>query len=127
MNATLEDRLPAPLRELVLAHDLKDGFLKRFEAGLRHVELELEVWEEELRNAWRYTLSYEDVRRASFRASRYDSLPGPGGFGELTRDEVDLLSDGGIRHRFLFSTGIELVIDFSTFSFAVKGRRAMSD
>lgn len=41
------------------------------------------------------------------------ALGGPGGYGDLGYDEVDVLDDGSFEHRMLFSSSIELRFRFA--------------
>jgi hypothetical protein len=41
------------------------------------------------------------------------ALGGPGGFGDLGYDEIDVLDDGAFEHRMLFSSSVELRFRFA--------------
>lgn len=45
------------------------------------------------------------------------SLPGPGGYGDLGYDEIEVVEGGLFEHRILFSSGIELMFRFTGITF----------
>lgn len=61
-------------------------------------------------------LQYEQV--GSFRSTSdpQEGLPGPFGYGDIGGDEIEMLAEGIFEHRFLFSSGIELAIQFGGFT-----------
>jgi len=66
-------------------------------------------------NEWiplRYSIRYSNVTSLSAQADPEIGLPGPYGFGDLGYDEFHLGANGQVEHHLLFSTGIELVIEF---------------
>ncbi len=62
-------------------------------------------------------MNYGGVRSIQSTADPEKGLPGPHGYGDLGYDEIDLIQPGHYEHRMLFSTGIELLVQFSEFSF----------
>lgn len=69
----------------------------------------------------RLTLTYGGVERVESTADPDVGLGGPHGYGDLGYDELDVLPTGAIEHRLLFSTGVELVLVFSSFAFTRAG------
>ncbi len=65
----------------------------------------------------RFTLTYSVVERVQSAADPQAGLGGPGGYGDLGYDELDILPTGAFEHRLLFSTGIELALVFRDFAF----------
>jgi hypothetical protein len=63
----------------------------------------------------RLILLYTGVDRFEGFAAPDVYLRGPGGFGDLGYCEVDVLESGSFEHRLLFSTGIELIVEFRGF------------
>ena len=57
-------------------------------------------------------ICYKGVSRFKSFAGRGKALPGPSGYGDLGYYEIELLDDGFLEHRLLFSSGIELSIIF---------------
>ena len=57
-------------------------------------------------------LQYRDVTEVGSTADPDKGLLGPHGYGDLGYDELELLSDGMLEHRFLFSSGIEIFVRF---------------
>lgn len=59
------------------------------------------------------TLTYEGVTALSFTGDPKAGLRGPHGFGDLGYHEVDVGPVGGFEHRVLFSSGIEMRVQFA--------------
>ena len=59
-----------------------------------------------------YTLVYGGVVSHRFTSDPDVALPEPRRFGDLGYDEPDVLTDDIFQHRLLFSSGIELQVDF---------------
>jgi hypothetical protein len=113
--AAIHDRLPPDLiatQESVSLHDtrLREMQLLLNDRSLR-VALESHAGDKRL------TLLYSGVNRFDSFAAPDVYLGGPGGYGDLGYCEVDVLPDGSFEHRLLFSTGIELVVEFRGFQF----------
>lgn len=64
----------------------------------------------------RFTLEYRGLIGAATTADPECGLSGPHGFGDLGYTEEDIVEDGTLEHRLLFSTGIELQIRFRDFA-----------
>jgi hypothetical protein len=111
--ATIRDRLPADLlatEESVSLHDTRLRELRLLPAERTlHVGLETYAADERL------TLVYSGVERVESFADPEVGLCGPAGYGDLGYWEVDVLQSGLFEHRLLFSTGIELVVEFRGF------------
>ena len=65
-------------------------------------------------------LTYSGVRNLSTTADPEQGLQGSHGYGDLGYDEVELLPDGAVEHRLLFSSGIELTVQFDHFRLAYR-------
>lgn len=61
-----------------------------------------------------FKLLYGSVVAHRFFSDPDIGLPGPNGFGDLGYDEPDVLSVDLFQHRLLFSSGIELQVDFAS-------------
>jgi hypothetical protein len=68
----------------------------------------------------RVQLTYLVLRRVTSTADPEVGLGGPHGYGDLGYDEIELLADGSFAHRMLFSSGIELAVEFEQFRLEVE-------
>lgn len=60
----------------------------------------------------RFFLNYKNVLRLQSQADPQKGLEGPFGYGDVGYDEIEVVSAGLFEHRLLFSSGIELNIQF---------------
>lgn len=65
----------------------------------------------------RFRFSDGEVASVTSTADRETGLPGPHGYGDLGCDEIECIGAGICEYRMLFSSGIELQVRFSEFSF----------
>jgi hypothetical protein len=117
--ASIRDQLPVDLlatQETVSLHDTRLREL-RFVVDDSSLVLELESYTGDER----FALVYSGVERFESSADPKVGLRGPHGYGDLGYCEVDLRTTGAFEHRILFSTGIELVVVFRTFSLRRSG------
>jgi hypothetical protein len=114
--ATIRDRLPIELLTIVEKTSLHDARLRKLELavndGTLSVELDCYAADE------RFDLFYSRVTRFESSADPKLGLRGPAGYGDLGNDEVDVLPDGAFVYQLLFSSGIELAIEFREFKFS---------
>lgn len=61
-------------------------------------------------------LQYDEVRSLDSTSNPQKGLAGPFGYGDIGGDEIEMLAEGIFEHRFLFSSGIELAIQFGGFT-----------
>lgn len=61
----------------------------------------------------RVRLRYTGLRLFSSSADPQKGLGGPHGYGDWGYDEFDVLPNGDVEHRILFSSGIELTLVFA--------------
>lgn len=111
--ATIRHELPADLlarEESISLHDtrLRELRISRNDGTLR-LGLETHSGDERL------TLVYREVERFESLADPKVGLRGPAGYGDLGYCEVEVLPGGTFEHRMLFSTGIELIVEFREF------------
>jgi hypothetical protein len=104
-----------PFPDAVAAIDrvpsLHDARLKRLEQFHDSATLALDRWGEE--GGWVPTeLRYGGVDRVAVSTDADGELPGPTGFGDLGYWEFDTTASGLYEHRVLFSSGVELCIQF---------------
>ena len=57
-------------------------------------------------------LAYQDVSVFRSTSSPEKALGGPAGYGDLGYDEIEMLGEQAFEHRLLFSSGIEMQIQF---------------
>lgn len=111
--ATIRDRLPPDLiatEEWVSLHDTRLRELRLLlTEGTLTLGLDSHAGDE------RITITYSGVERYESIADPEVGLGGPAGYGDLGYWEVDVLPDGALEHRMLFSSGIELWVTFHGF------------
>ena len=113
--------LPPELQRFTSKVSLHDARLRHLQlaAGKLKLKLDGSSYEEEPRGYFdrRFDLTYEGVDSLTSIADPDAGLPGPHGYGDLGYDEIEVLPNGHYEHRMLFSTGIELHVRFTGFSF----------
>jgi hypothetical protein len=120
--------LPSGISQLSDNETLHDATLTSIELDMavRALAIKLRGWNRPFREGRLFTLSYGNVGTVSISAVSKHPLPGAPGFGDLGYWEFDVHSPGTFTHRMLFSTGIELSVFFSRFSYTTsrtRGRR----
>jgi hypothetical protein len=114
--------LPADLRRLEQECSLHDGRIIRLHIEPIQKTLELELvgdcCDESLPKSYarRYRLTYKELESFTSIANPKRHLPGPGGYGDLGYDEIEVLAPGRFEHRMLFSSSIEFHVRFGSFS-----------
>jgi len=111
--AAIRDRLPPDLLATQESVSLHDTRLRELQLLLADKSLRIVL--ETYSGAERLTLLYTGVVRFDSFAAPDVYLGGPGGYGDLGYCEADVLTGGSFEHRLLFSTGIELVVEFRGF------------
>ena len=116
--AGIFDKLPLDLVRLNETVILGDAHLHQLNVDVSYAKVTLVVLAEDMttREDRKVALEYGKVRGLKSVSDPYKSLSGPGGFGDLGNDEIELLDDGCLEHRFLFSSGIEIAIQFRDFT-----------
>jgi hypothetical protein len=113
--------LPLELQRFTSKVSLHDARMRhlRLAAGLLKLKLDGSGYQEETRSYFdrRFDLTYGGVDSLTSTADPDTGLPGPHGYGDLGYDEIEVLANGRYEHRMLFSTGIELHVQFNEFSF----------
>jgi hypothetical protein len=113
--------LPPDLQRLAKKCCLHDAALTRLELSIPDGKLVLELlgdhYDESLPSSYarRFRLTYLGVSSFTSTADPHRTLGGPGGYGDLGYDELEVTSPGCFEHRMLFSTSIEFAIRFSGF------------
>ena len=113
--------LPPQLQRFTSEVSLHDARMRHLHlaAGLLKLKLDGSGYQDESRGYFdrRFDLTYEGVDSLLSTADPDAGLPGPHGYGDLGYDEIDVLANERFEHRMLFSTGIELHVRFTGFSF----------
>ena len=118
---SVKARLQPALIRLHEICTLHDGCLRAIEADMVRREAILDVdghryiAEERRYGRREFRLLYGDVLRLGSTATPEHALGGPPGFGDLGYDEIELIADGVFEHRMLFSSGIEIAVQFGRF------------
>lgn len=114
----VKDLLPAGARRLEEEISIHDAKLLRLDVDIAAGTLLMVVdgydWREGSSPlpARTFTLKYEGVCWFRSVADPRSGMNGPFGYGDLGYWEFEVLGDGTIEHRMLFSTGIELHVRF---------------
>jgi hypothetical protein len=114
---SIRDRLPADLQNLLAQFSLHDGRLRSLTLDVagRTAVVRFDAGDITMREGRDVSLHYGDVSVVESTSDPKRGLPGPHGYGDVGNDEIELFEDGGLEHRFLFSTGIQMRIRFRTF------------
>jgi hypothetical protein len=106
----IRHRLPTDLIALEESGDLNDCRLSSFKlsAGAGELSLQLETFEADAL----LTLTYSGLKQFNGFTDLLGGVGGSVGLGDLGYGECDVLPDGLIEHRLLFSSGIEWVMTF---------------
>ena len=113
----VRSRLPVeflPLTSEVVIHDARLlSAVCRIEEGA--FELRLDPGPFTNRDWVELRLLYIGVSGVRFSSDPDKGLSGPHGFGDLGYDEIEALDGGMFEHGLLFSSGIELAVEFAAF------------
>lgn len=124
---SVQATLPSELQRFTSKVSLHDARMRRLHlaAGLLKLELDGCGYQEESRSYVnrRFALTYGGVDSLTSTADPDSGLPGPHGYGDLGYDELEVLANGHYEHRMLFSTGIELLVRFTEFSFSYEDNK----
>jgi hypothetical protein len=118
--ASVRGSLPRPVYEFLDAHTLHDAEVRELSVDLpgQRARLLADGYDARLDKSVHYALEYSRITTFTLLASHGEVLPGPAGLGHLGYDEFELLAGGRFEHRLLFSTGVEVVVNFGAFSFS---------
>lgn len=113
----IKEQLPESLTFLAEKISLHDATLWNIyhEVKANILTIELDCYDKQKRTDHHVRLIYKDVQSFHSVSDPNKGLTGPGGYGDLGYDEIDMTADGTFEHRILFSTGIELQIRFLGF------------
>ena len=121
---SIRDQLPQDLLVLQDAVSVHDANLHLLSHGSAAATLTLTLHGDDGSGGLRvFTLLYGGVASHRLISDPDFGLPGPNGFGDLGYDEPDVLADGLFQHRLLFSSGIELQVDFASFKLEYQDHR----
>lgn len=118
---SVKARFPSLVQSFITEHTLHDSRLLSLEVNTEQKELQIRLngFNMSFNNQLAFALRYKGLRRFLSLGNTGYPLGGPGGFGDLGYDEFEILDNGFFVHRLLFSTGIEIQIEFATFDYKV--------
>lgn len=116
---SVKARFPALVQSFITDCTLHDSRLLRLEVETEKKELRIYLhgFDMSFKNQLAYEPRYKNVIRLLSFGNTEQPLGGPGGYGDLGYDEFEILDSGFFAHRLLFSTGIEIHIEFDTFEY----------
>ena len=119
--ASIHKELPLDLQQLLATTWLHDAALRQLEVdlGARRVMLVLDAGTLDMTAPRRVRLIYEDALGLKTLSDPERALAGPRGYGDLGYDELEVLAPRTFEHRLLFSSGIELAVQFREFRLEV--------
>ena len=119
--ASIRSQLPLDLQQLLATTCLHDAALRQLEVdvGARRVMLVLDAGTVDMTEPRRVRLIYEDALGLQTLSDPARALAGPRGYGDLGYDELEVLAPRTFEHRLLFSSGIELAVQFQDFRLGV--------
>ena len=121
---SVKDKLPGDLIKLHEEIFLHDGKLKSLDISFPENRMSIELDTDDGKgNLREISLRYTGLTKFKSTADPDNGLPGPRGYGDLGYDEVELLSDGRLEHRMLFSSGIVLSIQFKSIELKYKDHK----
>lgn len=112
--AGITDKLPPDLVRFNQEIIVHDGCLRKLELNVEQKQAVLTI-----DASSGVKLQYNQVISLCSTSDPQKGLAGPYGYGDIGWDEIELIVDGLFEHRFLFSSGIELAIQFGGFTFNV--------
>lgn len=115
--ASIRHLLPADLLALHERNPLHDARLRdlRLDVTAGELVLSFDAADENGGFGRRLRLAYRGVTLFRSAADPARGLGGPHGYGDLGYDEIDTAGDGTFEHRLLFSSGVELQVQFRHF------------
>jgi hypothetical protein len=113
---TIRDEIPRGLLALQESVSLHDGHLRELELTPSDKTLMIIVDGDDGSGAFRrYCLRYFDVSLFRSTADPAAGLGGPRGYGDWGYDEAAVVMRGRFQHSILFSSGIEIIVQFAGF------------
>jgi len=114
---TIKSRLPLDFIKLLEQVCIHDGDLRylQYDKDSDILVLRILAGDITMSKSLIVELNYIDIICIMSIANQQKGLPGPFGYGDIGMDEIELLSDHTFEHRILFSSGIELRIQFENF------------
>ena len=113
--------LPDRLNQLPSEVCIHDSNLRESEWSVesQSLVLLLDAGDLSMREGRDVRLKYTGVRQFKCTSDPEKNLTGPGGYGDLGNDEIEVLYQGWFEHRMLFSSGIEISIQFQGFDYEI--------
>lgn len=117
---SIEEQLPTAFIQLHSEVYLHDGNLKSIKFTSCNSELQIIIDADDGNgNLRKITLDYTGVTQYISHSDQEKGLPGPLGYGDLGYHEVELL-ENCLEHRVLFSSGIEIQVQFNDLQLSYK-------
>jgi hypothetical protein len=116
---SVRDALPESIQAFLDGHMLHDSIVRELsvQPANETVKILADGFDVNLDRSVVYELEYAGVMALTIHGDASEDLPGPAGLGHLGYDEFEPLDTGGIEHRLLFSSGVEILIRFRDFRF----------
>lgn len=114
---SIKDELIPTIKDFVFNHNLHDSKVNKIESNNCGITMTLIGWDTNFEKRRKYILKFTDVEYYNYIGNQDESLPGPGGFGEIGYTEYEKINNVFSEYRIIFSTGIELTVGFNNFEF----------
>ena len=114
---SIKPRLPEDIRRLLNEYCIHDGILRDLQIDVQKATVIMSIGAGDItmKEGREISLHYSGVTNMRSTADPKRGFTGTKGYGDLGNDELELLENGLIEHRFLFSSGIQMLIRFRTF------------
>ncbi len=120
---SIKDKMPISLRKFIFEHGLHDAVLNemKFNEDNNMLLLSFNGWDSKFINKKKYLIKFGCIQNFLFLSDPENLLFDSSGLGDLGYCECEYLLDGLYGYRMLFSSGVELRVEFSEFEFEIKG------
>jgi len=121
----IENKLPNSVKEFMRDVSMHDSKIIKLDIGVDDKTVRVVSLGYGLNSyLTEYELCYSGFTHYGTTSDPEKGLPGPHGYGDWGYDEFDLCDTGQFMHSVIFSSGIEMTIKFSDFSFKQKPAEA---
>jgi len=119
---SIKKKLPKKLQEFYEKYNFFDGTIVNLSMDLLRKEgkLKMFIYDNQEVDEHEAHLFFKNLHLCVFKTNLQKHVNGPlDGFGDIGYDEIELLNDSRWELRLLFSTGIELEVQFEDFDFEI--------